>query len=233
MKNVVSVDRQILRRKFSASATVVYIALMGLETKMNPVYVTPYLLYYELSRRAENMTRTTYYELLKGLNELERGGFISIKRIPHKIDEFIIDIKKIRELSCRDIRTQIYEREILNILNRVIGVKGFKVLKYYVTILAYRGGKPFATTRENATRHLICAKSRPFLSSKCDSTPTALVTYEKILEDLKILFVYKVNDAGFVPFNCYARYSKKEEALKQIKLFLSKKSKVDFVTEDE
>ena len=210
--------------KISDSEFGVYIALKSIyQSSRENQYMTYNMLMYELAGNFD-FKRSLYEKVRSAFESLVDKNLITIiKKISST--EFIIDLGKLYfsvDVNSNVYYTVIYSKELQKIINLSTKVDKFKLLRYFVVCLRTVNRsqgiyKECCSTKQNFVGFM----AQDYLSEHSGIDRNTLLTYNKILIDNELLYIYKHTElkrdmvtGQFKSFsNHYGRYKDKEDII--------------------
>ena len=168
--------------------------------KEEELVTTDVLLYQLYGKDFDKVKRTTKENFIEAINHLDEIGVINITDTYDK-DKYIIDMNSIFfTTSVRDPAVAIEKYEISNIFNISCNEDKIKIFRYFITII---GSIDYKTK--------VGSMPIDYLSKKSDISMKTAITYNKLLEDNKIIYIKhgggKYTEDGIkTESNSYVRY---------------------------
>jgi len=198
--------------ELSDEAVAVYIALKKhLVNGVEEYYVTPASIWFSLTGSVSPSSRRMHVIISNGIRDLQSFGIIQSLEISKA--QFVIDTKKLFFDSNKNPFINIENGELFKIMNSPSG--GAKLLRYYITTIGSLSNKievflDSSPNRKNVVGNLSIQK----LSEMSGVSYKSAVTYNKLLENLHLLYVFRYNDSlsydNSYPTNVYGRYDDME-----------------------
>lgn len=144
--------------------------------------------------------------LVRGIAELEGGKWISIcKDFSTKAGyEYVLDVSNLYLDTEKDKFVIVSPNEVYKIMTcKEVMKKKISMLKYYIALVS-----TFDWSLESKIGHV----SQQYIAEQADNSVRTCQRYNEILEDMKMIYVYKSNDKVRVNDklkqikNCYSRY---------------------------
>ena len=167
---------------------------------------------YILTKNIHPYYLNTFFE---GIHNLDQKGLIKIKQSlgNTKPYEFIIDLKNIYLDSKKEYFVIIHEFEIDKILNcqDIRAEKRISILRYFVAVISTFNNSNYAKPDLGKIGQMPIH----FIARIASISESTAKRYNKILSDLKLIFIYKANDIMLISgqlrqiTNTYSRYSDK------------------------
>lgn len=144
--------------------------------------------------------------LVRGIDELSKSGWISIHKnlSNNKSNEYVLDLKNILLDAKEGNFTVIYLSDVHKLMTCDMKMdKKIRMLAYYVVLIS---------TFDWASNEKIGHMSQEYIAQKAGISTRTCQRYNDILEEMKIIYIYKSNDKVRVDDklkqikNCYSRY---------------------------
>lgn len=154
---------------------------------------------------------------LRGLNELIKMGIVSLK-YEFNISEKLLDLSSIALCKGDGIRfTTIDLSEIQTILNNC-GTNRYSVLRYFILLIGtFNPSIIVSLSEDDQASRILSTMPIDYLCRISGLSKSTVLTYNKILEDLQLLYIYHAADYYRTdeksirsPPNVYARYYDKK-----------------------
>lgn len=147
--------------------------------------------------------------LQRGIYELASGEWISIRKdlSANKHYEYILDLSALWLDTEKDKFVIVSPGEVHNLMTcKEVMKKKISMLKYYIALIS-----TFDWSLDSKIGHM----SQQYIAEQADSSIRTCQRYNEVLEEMKMIFVYKSNDKVRVEDklkqikNCYSRYEDK------------------------
>ena len=147
--------------------------------------------------------------LIRGVAELASGEWISIRKdLSTKASyEYVLDITNLYLDTEKDKFVTVTPNEVYRIMTcKEVMKKKISMLKYYIALIS-----TFDWSLECKIGHM----SQQYIAEQADNSTRTCQRYNEILEEMKMIYVYKSNDKVRVDDklrqikNCYSRYEDK------------------------
>ena len=147
--------------------------------------------------------------LIRGIAELSGGKYITIRKdLSTKASyEYVLDLSNIYLDTEKDKFVTVTPNEVYKIMTcKEVMKKKISMLKYYIALIS-----TFDWSLDSKIGHM----SQQFIAEQADNSTRTCQRYNEILEEMKMIFVYKSNDKVRINDklkqikNCYSRYEDK------------------------
>ena len=214
----------ILNRGISSESIAVYCALRSFMKRDQDYYgITEAQIYYYLTAKALH-SQYLRQIIRSGLNELVSSGVIAVE-LPLGASDRILNLSAlhITENSKKKF-TAIELSEIQTILNGC-GVNKYSVLRYFISLIGTFNPKlTVALSEFDQASRILSTMPIEYLCKLTGLSRTTIFTYNKILEELQLIYIYHAadyyhTDAHTIksPPNVYGRYRDKEYVNQYVK----------------
>lgn len=214
MKTSIYLESNILRSNLSPKAISLYIALRGLYSGENYIYITPSIIYYELSHKL-NLTRYISNTLIDGIYELAEDNYIHI--LETNKDTFILDISNLN--SKNEYFTYIDLSDMRAIFNSSSTINKFSLLKYFAVLIDSLSGTYRVLIDGAYKTKIIGNMPLSHLSKTCGIRYASAIKYNSELERLKLIYVYRQDHKC----NIYCNYKYKDYVITYIDTVINHK----------
>lgn len=147
--------------------------------------------------------------LIRGIAELSGGKYITIRKdLSTKASyEYVLDLSNIYLDTEKDKFVTVTPNEVYKIMTcKEVMKKKISMLKYYIALVS-----TFDWSLDSKIGHM----SQQFIADQADNSTRTCQRYNEILEEMKMIYIYKSNDKVRVKDklrqikNCYSRYEDK------------------------
>lgn len=169
-----------------------YIALRIIYSLNRPVqYITDNMLCYELCGNS-SYTRYMRQAITSGLDKLNELNLISIKEKVGK--DYIIDMSNLFFDTDEDYYVILADTEIHTVFGLTGNTDKFALLRYFACMISTINNKDFVYTRDfedGVLNNFVGYMKIEYISSLAGIPKQSAITYNKTLEDLGLIFIYR------------------------------------------
>lgn len=203
-------------RTLTVDGVVAYVALRIIMDESIPLYnKTKSVDCISVNRLAYSLVGEMDYEkalidtLIRGIAELASGAWISIhKDLSTKVSyEYVLDVSNLYMDTDKDKFVTVLPSDVYKIMTCKEKMdKRIRMLKYYIALVS-----TFDWSLDSKIGHM----SQQFIAEQADNSTRTCQRYNEILEEMKMIYVYKSNDKVRKGDklkqikNCYSRYENK------------------------
>ena len=203
--------------EISSCATAVYCILqkLSIHSGLHIQCITYQTLTYYLTGEIPDRRNVVYGHIQSGLEELFKNGYVKIVKNQQK--HFVLDCSGLKLDTDSGNFSSISFEEVQKIF-QTKGINNYCLLRYFILLMGSLVAKISVTLPNgNSKSGIISNLPISYFAKQMDVSTKTIMDYNKVLEDAKLIYVYRQNDfildknnsLKTLP-NIYGRYEDKE-----------------------